>query len=103
MSPDVLGIFNEPTSTAIVMHSSVNLQVQHLQEHLQLQSTTRQKKVKEKEKKYRPLSFFHLVALLSHGRRPGAESFWLISADKCTAYSEEGGGLGEVGQKGQCV
>lgn len=34
------GISNAPASTAIVMHSSVDLQVQHLQEQLQLQSTT---------------------------------------------------------------
>lgn len=50
-SPVVPGIFNGPTSTAIVMHSSVNLQVQHLQvRHLQLQSTTWQKNLEVRRK-----------------------------------------------------
>lgn len=71
MSPVALWIFNEPTSTAIVMHSSVNLQVQQLQAHLQLQSTTRQKawkfeESKRKGKKIQAVQFFSTPMRCSH-------------------------------------
>lgn len=89
--------FCESTSAAPTRAPTAT--INYLVENLEVR-----RKFKKKEKKIQAaqLVFFHL-ALLSHGRRPGAESFQLISADKCTAYSEQEGGLGQVSQKGQRV